>query len=103
VCKQARATSQCDWVPARLWAGTASNRRAAARPNILVQKMENEWLTVTETAEYLGLSTKTIRNYIRSGRLEAERVGPKLISIHVESLDRLRVPILVTRRYGVSR
>jgi excisionase family DNA binding protein len=65
--------------------------------------MENEWLTVTETAEYLGVSTKTIRNYIRSGRLEAERVGPKLIAIHIESLDRLRVPILVTRRYGVSR
>jgi excisionase family DNA binding protein len=65
--------------------------------------MENEWLTVTETAEYLGVSTKTIRNYIRSGRLEAERVGPKLIAIHLESLDRLRVPILVTRRYGVSR
>jgi len=65
--------------------------------------MENEWLTVTETAEYLGVSTKTIRNYIRSGRLEAERVGPKLIAIQLESLDRLRVPILVTRRYGVSR
>jgi excisionase family DNA binding protein len=65
--------------------------------------MENEFHTVAEAAEYLSVSTKTIRNYIRSGRLDAERMGPKLISIHVESLDRLRVPILLTRRYGVSR
>lgn len=65
--------------------------------------MENEWLTVTEAAEYLGVSTKTIRNYIKSGRLEAERLGPKLILIHIEALERLRVPILATQRFGRTR
>jgi excisionase family DNA binding protein len=65
--------------------------------------MENEWLTVREAAEYLNVSTKTIRNYIKSGRLEAERQGPKLIFIHIEALDRLRVPIMASLRPAWGR
>lgn len=65
--------------------------------------MENEWLTVSESAEYLNVSTKTIRNYIKTGRLEAERQGPKLIFIHIEALDRLRVPIIATLRPAWAR
>lgn len=65
--------------------------------------MENEWLTVLEAAEYLNVSTKTIRNYIKTGRLEAERLGPKLIFIHVEALERLRVPILATQGFGRTK
>jgi excisionase family DNA binding protein len=65
--------------------------------------MENEWLTVREAAEYLNVSTKTIRNYIKSGRLEAERQGPKLIFIHIEALDRLRVPIIASLRPASGR
>jgi excisionase family DNA binding protein len=65
--------------------------------------MENEWLTVQGAAEELNCSTKTIRNYIKSGRLEAERVGPKLIAINIDSLDRVRVPILPSQRKLVTR
>lgn len=65
--------------------------------------MENEWLTVREAAEYLNVSTKTIRNYIKTERLEAERLGPKLIFIHIEALDRLRVPIIGNLRPAGAR
>jgi excisionase family DNA binding protein len=65
--------------------------------------MENEWLTVGEAAESLNVSTKTIRNYIKAGRLEAERQGPKLIFIHIEALDRLRVPIIASLRPASGR
>jgi excisionase family DNA binding protein len=60
----------------------------------------NEYLTVREAAEYRGVSEKTIRNYIKQGRLEAERFGPKLLFIHPDSLDRLFTPIFQSKRYS---
>jgi excisionase family DNA binding protein len=43
-------------------------------------------VTVTRAAEIMGVHPNTIRNWIRSGKLNAMRVGPKLIRIHREEL-----------------
>jgi excisionase family DNA binding protein len=48
--------------------------------------------SVKESAEYLGLSTKTIRRYLGSGMLKAKRVRGKYgdeIRIFKKSLDRI--------------
>jgi excisionase family DNA binding protein len=45
--------------------------------------------TVQEAADYLKVSTKTIRRYIAQGRIEANRVGPRMIRVNLASLDRL--------------
>ncbi|HEX5597208.1 MAG TPA: helix-turn-helix domain-containing protein [Micromonosporaceae bacterium] len=37
--------------------------------------MRSEWCTVEEIAERLGLHVRTVRGYIRDGRLKAVRIG----------------------------
>ena len=51
-------------------------------------------LTVAEAARRQAVSTKTIRRWISSGVLPAERVGPKLIRIKPADLDAVgrRIP-----------
>ena len=43
--------------------------------------MDREWLSVAETAAFLGISTRTIRRWIHQGKLDAElqpgRHGPQ--------------------------
>lgn len=44
-------------------------------------------LKVADAAEYVGVTTKTIRRWISSGHLPASRLGPKLIRIRRADLD----------------
>lgn len=37
--------------------------------------MERSWLSVEQVAEILGLHVRTVRGYIRNGRLKAVRIG----------------------------
>lgn len=51
-------------------------------------------LTQQEAAEYLGVTDRTIRNYIARGFLSAQRVrGSRLIRIDVADLDALLKPV----------
>lgn len=49
--------------------------------------------TIQQTADYLNISTKTVRRYIADGKLKAKRVGPRLIRVERESLLALGKPI----------
>lgn len=51
-------------------------------------------LTVAEAARRRAVSTKTIRRWISTGVLPAERLGPKLIRIKPADLDAVgrRIP-----------
>ena len=44
-------------------------------------------------AEYLGVSTKTMRRYIADGRITGYRAGPRLIRIDLNELDAMLRPI----------
>lgn len=46
-------------------------------------------VSITATAEILGISTKTVRRLIAAGDLDAVRVGRRTIRIKTESIDRL--------------
>jgi excisionase family DNA binding protein len=47
-----------------------------------------------EAAEYMGVHVKTVRNWIRSGRLPASRLaGQRVLRIRAADLDRLLEPV----------
>lgn len=50
---------------------------------------ENKWLSIQEAAEELGVNPRTIRRYIRLGRLEVSRISNKVVRIRQADLDRL--------------
>ncbi len=67
-----------------------------ATPNKAVRRIESRprLESITNAAEYLGVSTKTIRRWIADGRLTGYRAGPKLIRVDLNELDAMlrRIP-----------
>lgn len=52
------------------------------------------WLNQAEAAEYLGVTERTIRNYIRSGSLTGRRLpGSRLIRLDRHELDAALRPV----------
>jgi excisionase family DNA binding protein len=60
--------------------------------------LEQYFLTVAEAANHLSVSTKTIRNWIKQGYLEAERRGPRIIVITLDALDAVYRPYKKDKR-----
>jgi excisionase family DNA binding protein len=56
------------------------------------------WGSVRDAAERRGLSVPTIRRYITQGLIRAERVGPKLIRVDLDSVDNLGTPLQYIER-----
>lgn len=44
-------------------------------------------------AEYLGVTERTIRNYVSRGQLRAYRVGGRLVRVDLNELDAMLRPI----------
>ena len=51
-----------------------------------------EYPTVERAADDCGVSTETVRRWIREGRLAAIRVGPRRLRIDPESLAQMVQP-----------
>ncbi|QDP44622.1 excise [Mycobacterium phage NothingSpecial] len=49
--------------------------------------------SIQQTADFLGVSTKTVRRYIADGKLKAVRLGPRLIRVERDSVEALMRPI----------
>ena len=49
-----------------------------------------------EAAKYTGLCTRTIYRYIADGRITGYRLGPKLIKVDLDELDRIIKPVPAT-------
>lgn len=60
---------------------------------VRVRTSRPSWLSIRDFAEAIGVSTKTCRNWIGSGYVRAERVGPRLIRIPASELDRIGTPV----------
>lgn len=57
------------------------------------------WLTQAEAAEYLGVTDRTIRNYIARGVLRGYRVtGSRIIRVQLTEVDAVLRPIPAVRR-----
>jgi excisionase family DNA binding protein len=50
-------------------------------------------VTQQAAAEYLGVTERTIRNYVSRGQLRAYRVGGRVVRIDQDDLDALLRPI----------
>ena len=48
---------------------------------------------LTEAADYLGVTTRTIRRYIAEGRIAAYRVGDRLIRVDMGDVEALAVKV----------
>jgi excisionase family DNA binding protein len=53
----------------------------------------DEYLTIQEVAQLYAVSEKTVRNWISEGKLEARRIGGRIIRIEARSLDQLNEPV----------
>ena len=49
--------------------------------------------SIQAAADYADVSTRSIRRWIARGELPAYRVGPRLIRVDLDDLDRLARPI----------
>lgn len=52
-----------------------------------------DYLTPGQFADAMNVNTRTVRNWIKTGRIHATRVGPRLIRIPATELQRIAVPI----------
>ncbi len=48
---------------------------------------------VAEAAAYIGISTPTLRHWIKTGRLPAVRLGPKLLRVDLDDIDAMTRPV----------
>lgn len=56
-------------------------------------RLKDEYLTIPEAAEELGVAESTIRRWIRAGRLQAYRLGDRRILLKRVDLDGLIIPV----------
>ncbi len=62
---------------------------SATMPTKATRRLES----IPSAADYLGVSTKTIRRYIASGHVTGYRAGPRLIRVDLNELDAMLRPI----------
>ena len=62
-------------------------------PTLRERPARPSWLSIHDFAEAMGVSTKSVRNWIGSGYVKAERVGPRLIRIPASELGRVGTPV----------
>jgi excisionase family DNA binding protein len=53
----------------------------------------DDYLTIQEVAQLYAVTERTVRNWIYEGKLEARRVGGRVIRIESRSLDFLSEPV----------
>jgi excisionase family DNA binding protein len=64
---------------------STQRRSRARRPS-----PEPRWATMKEAVEYSRIPWRTLRRWIGEGRLPGYRIGPRLIQVDLNDLDRLR-------------
>lgn len=61
-----------------------SNRRERRHP---------ELIGLQEAADYCDVSYRTVRRWVASGRLNAVRVGPRLLKVDAAQIDSIMQPV----------
>jgi excisionase family DNA binding protein len=71
-------------------AAVAANRRGRRHPD--AQPAGHRWATIPETAAYLRITTRTVRDMIASGRLTGYRNGTRLVRVDLDEVDSIMEP-----------
>ena len=53
----------------------------------------DEYLTIQEVAALYAVSERTVRNWVAEGKLDARRIGGRIIRIEARSLEALSEPV----------
>jgi excisionase family DNA binding protein len=53
----------------------------------------SRYISIAEAADQLGVDPLTIRRWIAHGKINAYRVGPKLVRLDLDEVDQLAKPI----------
>lgn len=61
--------------------------------NNVRERRHLELIGLTEAAERCGVSYRTIRRYIAAGRLDAVRIGPRLLKVDAAAVEALMRPV----------
>ena len=69
-------------------------KRAMTTPS---QASRRHYESVGEAAARVGVSTKTVRRWIASGQLPGYRIGPRLLRINPDDVDRMLTLIPTAR------
>ena len=72
--------------------GVTAVATVATTPSRTVRRLES----IPHAAEYVGVSTKTVRRWIAAGRVTGYRAGPRLIRVDLNELDAMLRPIPTT-------
>lgn len=57
------------------------------------ERRHPELIGLQEAADRCDVSYRTIRRYVANGRLNAVRVGPRILKVRVEDVDNLLRPV----------
>jgi excisionase family DNA binding protein len=49
--------------------------------------LRHQYITILETAEYLGVTERTVRQAIADKRLRAYRLGRRIVRLRVDEID----------------
>jgi excisionase family DNA binding protein len=70
-------------------ATVASNRHTRRHPDTPPQR---RWASIQDTADYLGVTDRTVRQMIADGRLTGYRSGGRLIRLDLNEVDAAMKP-----------
>ncbi|BBX87846.1 helix-turn-helix transcriptional regulator [Mycolicibacterium aubagnense] len=54
-----------------------------------MKRLARRLISIEQAAEELQVSTRTVRRYVANGTVQGVRIGPRLIRVDLDSLDRL--------------
>lgn len=57
-----------------------------------MQNSPRRYASIAQAAEYLGVTTRTIRQMIADGRLTGYRSGPRLVRVDMNEVDAAMQP-----------
>lgn len=66
-------------------------RRASLAP------AEPRWASINEASAYSNIPKRTLRDWIRTGRLPGYRIGPRQIQVDLNDIDAMRRRIPAAR------
>ena len=58
-----------------------------------MEQTTDEWLSIREAVSQLKIGRTTLHRWLKQGRLQAYRVGPKAVRIRRADLERLTTPV----------
>jgi excisionase family DNA binding protein len=55
-------------------------------------KAADKLVSIAETADYLGVNVRSVRNMLYDGRLKGYKLGPRVVRIRLSDIDAALTP-----------